>query len=106
MTVELSAVHAVGEAGSSFICAAITCFLQVVLGVSRASIERGHGSLSGFGPIPCAALWIVWQLATYSFLHASISHLLLNMLTLWMFGSQEEQDWGSRKFLENFISSA
>jgi hypothetical protein len=25
------------------------------------------------------------------------------MLTLWMFGSQEEQDWGSRKFLEFYF---
>jgi membrane associated rhomboid family serine protease len=30
-------------------------------------------------------------------------HLLLNMLTLWMFGAQEEQDWGSRKFLEFYL---
>jgi membrane associated rhomboid family serine protease len=45
----------------------------------------------------------IWQLVTYSFLHAGLSHLLLNMLTLWMFGSQEEQDWGSRKFLEFYF---
>jgi membrane associated rhomboid family serine protease len=30
-------------------------------------------------------------------------HLLLNMLTFWMIGSQEEQDWGSRRFLEFYF---
>jgi len=46
---------------------------------------------------------MVWQLVTYSFLHGGLWHLLLNMLTLWMFGSQEEQDWGSRRFLEYYL---
>jgi membrane associated rhomboid family serine protease len=45
----------------------------------------------------------IWQVVTYSFLHAGLSHLLVNMLTLWMFGSQEEQDWGSRQFLEFYL---
>jgi membrane associated rhomboid family serine protease len=30
-------------------------------------------------------------------------HLLVNMLMLWMFGWQEEQDWGGRKFLEFYL---
>ena len=46
--------------------------------------------------------WI-WQLVTYSFLHAGLGHLLVNMLTLWMFGSQEESDWGSARFLEFYF---
>jgi membrane associated rhomboid family serine protease len=45
----------------------------------------------------------IWQLVTYSLLHAGLWHLLMNMLTLWMFGSQEEMDWGSRKFLEFYL---
>jgi membrane associated rhomboid family serine protease len=45
----------------------------------------------------------IWQLVTYSLLHGSLGHLLVNMLTLWMFGSQEEQDWGSKKFLEFYL---
>ena len=40
-----------------------------------------------------------WQLVTYMFLHGSISHILLNMLMLWMFGMEIENTWGSRKFL-------
>lgn len=43
--------------------------------------------------------WI-WQIFTYFFIHASgVSHILFNMLALWMFGSELERLWGSRFFL-------
>ncbi len=45
----------------------------------------------------------IWQLVTYSFIHAGLFHLLFNMLTLWMFGSQFEMDWGRRQFLEFYF---
>src|ERR1035437_7767484 len=38
----------------------------------------------------------VWQIFTYMFLHGGLLHLLFNMLTLWFFGLQLEQDWGTR----------
>jgi len=37
--------------------------------------------------------WI-FQLVTYSFVHAGVLHILFNMLGLWMFGAQLESDWG------------
>jgi membrane associated rhomboid family serine protease len=40
-----------------------------------------------------------WQLITYSFLHASIAHLLLNMFGLWMFGSDVARVWPSSREL-------
>ncbi|PYV94578.1 MAG: hypothetical protein DMG86_22900, partial [Acidobacteria bacterium] len=46
--------------------------------------------------------WI-WQLATYSFLHSGLFHLLFNMLALWMFGAQFESDWGHKRFLEFYF---
>jgi len=46
--------------------------------------------------------WI-FQLATYSFLHAGFWHLAGNMFGLWMFGSQFELEWGRRKFLEFYF---
>jgi membrane associated rhomboid family serine protease len=57
-----------------------------------------------FGFVPIAAIhgW-VWQFVTYGFLHAGISHLLINMLMLWMFGSQLEGDWGRERFLELYF---
>ena len=42
----------------------------------------------------------IWQLVTYSFLHAGFLHLFGNMLGLWMFGSAIESAWGTRRFLE------
>jgi membrane associated rhomboid family serine protease len=44
-----------------------------------------------------------FQLFTYMFLHAGITHLLFNMLTLWMFGVQLERDWGARRFLKYYF---
>jgi membrane associated rhomboid family serine protease len=45
----------------------------------------------------------LWQLITYSFIHGSISHILFNMIGLWMFGSAFEMDFGSRKFYEFYF---
>ena len=47
--------------------------------------------------------FMVWQLFTYMFLHGGITHLLFNMLTLWMFGSMLERDWGTRRFLKYYF---
>jgi membrane associated rhomboid family serine protease len=50
--------------------------------------------------IAAFALWpspnfILWQVVTYAFLHGGFSHLLLNMLGLWMFGKEIERHWGT-----------
>jgi membrane associated rhomboid family serine protease len=47
----------------------------------------------------------VWQLFTYMFLHSPdyLFHLLLNMLMLWMFGTQVEQAMGTRAFLRYYF---
>jgi membrane associated rhomboid family serine protease len=44
-----------------------------------------------------------WQLFTYLFLHGGFGHLLFNMLSLWMFGSTLERDWGTRQFLKYYF---
>ncbi|HZZ14614.1 MAG TPA: rhomboid family intramembrane serine protease [Candidatus Sulfotelmatobacter sp.] len=46
---------------------------------------------------------MVWQLVTYSFLHFQLLHFIFNALSLWMFGSQLESDWGSKRFLEFYF---
>jgi len=43
--------------------------------------------------------WI-WQLVTYSFIHAGFWHWFGNMIGIWMFGSAFEGSWGTRRFLE------
>lgn len=45
----------------------------------------------------------IWQIVTYSLLHANFSHLFFNMLTLWFIGAYLERDWGSRRFLECYL---
>ena len=70
------------------------------------AVDRGLGELteSALSLIPALVLrgWI-FQLITYSFLHAGFWHLAGNMFGLWMFGSQFELEWGRRKFLEFYF---
>jgi membrane associated rhomboid family serine protease len=54
--------------------------------------------------IPIAVMhgW-VWQFLTYMFAHGGISHLLFNMLALFIFGIQVERRMGSREFLLYYL---
>ena len=47
----------------------------------------------------------VWQFVTYMFIHdpRSLTHLLFNMLALFIFGRQVEQQMGSREFLLYYL---
>ena len=50
-------------------------------------------------PSQVVTRFYLWQPVTYSFLHVDLWEILWNMLTLWMFGSDLEQSWGTRRFL-------
>lgn len=58
-----------------------------------------HGSapngMAGFLP---------WQLVTYSFLHGNLLHLLVNMLALYMFGSDIERVFGERRYVTYYFA--
>ena len=64
-----------------------------------------------FGLVPSAFIseLMLWQPFTYMFFHApfyssiGISHILLNMLGLWVFGRELEQAWGKKKFLKYYF---
>ena len=47
----------------------------------------------------------LWQFVTYMFVHdpSSITHILFNMLALFLFGSQVERSIGSREFLLYYL---
>ena len=45
----------------------------------------------------------LWQLVTYLFLHANLTHIFFNMFALWMFGVVIENVWGGKKFLFYYI---
>jgi membrane associated rhomboid family serine protease len=83
-------------------CVAIY-FLQVLLGAFAPGFKGILELYGGLVPALVLHYGMVWQLITYSLLHASVGHVLINMLMLWMFGAQQEQDWGSRKFLEFYL---
>jgi membrane associated rhomboid family serine protease len=47
----------------------------------------------------------VWQLFTSAFLHGNLTHLLLNMFALWMFGRDVELVLGTRRFLTLYTAA-
>ncbi len=57
----------------------------------------------GLVPLLVWKKFFLWQLLTYIFLHGGISHILFNLLALWMFGGELESYWGSGKFLRYFL---
>lgn len=74
--------------------------LQVLLYSADIYLERYLGVV----PARVVQGW-VFQVATYMFLHAprEMLHILLNMLMLWMFGSDLERHWGGRAFLRYYL---
>ncbi|HEX8817064.1 MAG TPA: rhomboid family intramembrane serine protease [Terriglobales bacterium] len=86
------------------IACVVIYFLEVLLGAMASGL--GASMMAYLALVPSFVMHgAIWQLVTYSFLHDphSVSHILINMLMLWMFGAQEEMDWGSRKFLEYYL---
>ena len=60
--------------------------------------------LLGLAPVAVLHGW-VWQPVTYMFLHhaGGFSHILFNMLALWMFGVDLERLWGTKFFLRFYF---
>ena len=66
-----------------------------------------------FGLVPSTFMsdLMLWQPFTYMFFHApfyssvGISHILLNMLGLWVFGRELEEAWGKTKFLRYYFTT-
>jgi membrane associated rhomboid family serine protease len=63
--------------------------LYDLLALSLNGIRQGH----------------LWQPFTYLFLHASFSHLLFNMFTLYFLGPETERAMGSKHFLAMYLLS-
>ena len=53
---------------------------------------------------PMSGAFEFWQIGTHMFMHGNLTHLLLNMFALWMFGTAVEQQFGIRKFLIFYLS--
>lgn len=78
----------------------------VVQTLLRDYVGRQVGPITeNFGFIPSLAIrgFEVWRFVTYMFLHGGLTHLLFNMIGLWMFGSQIEARWGRGPFLLYYV---
>ena len=89
---------------------AIRALLFVNIGVFVVTMfaQSADGSnpiVALFGLRPSAFLTQgrLWQIVTYLFLHASVSHILFNMLALWMFGTDLERRWGTQAFTRYYF---
>jgi membrane associated rhomboid family serine protease len=49
--------------------------------------------------------FLPWQVITYGFLHGNLLHIFFNMLALYMFGSDIERVFGSRRYLLYYLVS-
>jgi membrane associated rhomboid family serine protease len=65
-------------------------------------------NITNLGVVSPADVWLgfeVWRPFTYMWLHSLNSplHLIFNMFTLWMFGSQMALHWGDERFLRFYL---
>jgi membrane associated rhomboid family serine protease len=62
-------------------------------------------TLFGLMPARVVHSLAVWQIVSYMFLHdaTGFTHILFNMLALWMFGVPVESTWGTRRFLRYYF---
>ncbi|HLN49597.1 MAG TPA: rhomboid family intramembrane serine protease [Steroidobacteraceae bacterium] len=58
-------------------------------------------------PVDGQSYFHVWQIVTYAFLHSTgnLTHLLFNMLGLWMFGAEIERYVGPRRLATCYFAS-
>jgi membrane associated rhomboid family serine protease len=59
----------------------------------------------GLSPRDVFGSFAIWQPVTYMFLHdtGGFGHILFNMLSLWMFGTDLERTWGTRFFTKYYF---
>ena len=83
----------------------IICIVVYVLQQLDSFAGGGQSIIARFGLVPLLVThsFYLWQLVTYIFLHGGITHILFNMLGLWMFGSDLERHWGTRRFTNYFF---
>ena len=81
----------------------VAVFVATFLG-QRLAVVQELSRLLALTPRAVVDYFAVWQLATYMFLHGGFSHIIWNMLALWMFGADIERAWGTRRFLKYYFA--
>lgn len=74
--------------------------------VFAAEMALGDAPIERFALWPLAGPFAPWQLVTYAFLHANVTHILFNMLGLYSFGADLERAWGGQRFLGYYFACA
>jgi membrane associated rhomboid family serine protease len=78
----------------------------VLQSISNGALDQPF-ALWPLQPIGGVSYFRPWQIITYAFLHSTgnITHLLFNMLGLWMFGAEVERYVGPRRLLACYFAS-
>ncbi|HDR04872.1 MAG TPA: rhomboid family intramembrane serine protease [Candidatus Marinimicrobia bacterium] len=74
-----------------------------ILTYANARIFYSATELLGIVPYDTWRHLRIWQVFSYLFLHGGLFHLGMNMLVLWMFGSDLERSWGTSFFLKYYF---
>jgi membrane associated rhomboid family serine protease len=90
--------------GPGPITPAVKALIFINIGVFLAQqVVGGLQNWLGLQPSAVMTGAAIWQPLTYMFLHGGISHILFNMLSLWMFGVELERMWGTRFFTRYYL---
>ena len=73
--------------------------------VQKSGLTPAQEYMLSFVPLWGAMMLRPWTIVTYMFLHASISHILFNMIALYIFGNRVEQRLGSGRFITLYFIS-
>jgi membrane associated rhomboid family serine protease len=80
--------------------------IHIAINVGAFLLQQIVGELSialGLQPAAVLGQMHIWTPVTYMFLHGGISHILFNMLSLWMFGVELERMWGTAFFTRYYL---
>ena len=88
----------------SLIIANCAAFLLQIFTSERGSVSPLIAAFA-FNVEAVIQRFALWQFVTYMFLHAGVMHLAINMIGLWMFGSEVERVLGTRRFLWLYFGS-
>jgi membrane associated rhomboid family serine protease len=78
------------------IACVVTYVIQLIAG--RPMVE-----IFALCPFLVVERYYFWQLFSYMFLHGGVTHLLFNMLSVFMFGCEMERHWGSKRFFRYYV---
>jgi membrane associated rhomboid family serine protease len=66
-------------------------------------LYQGLENLFAVRPLMVWQQGYLWQPFTYMWLHGSFGHIVMNLFTLWMFGSPLALAWGAKRFLRFYL---